>query len=1258
MRPVKDILTAVTAALLALGLAAVAIAQAPGTDVRPDTEFTPTPRDEGLDGRWKQRGGAVWRADASSQTPPAMAEGSTAPMTVDFYGVSFLDESNGLAVGAACAADTAYDDLDTCERRPAIYTYTELPGEPAQWLPAELDGAEAPGYVADVAWIGPGRALAVGGTGRYPYREPATPIADDEDPAGNGRVWLLEDGAWTELARPEGLGALTAIAMSERPGDCGATTECGAVGGLRQLWTWRDGELHREEVTDAFRFRFRVRDIVFAPGAEPPALGLPKAYAVTSGCCSGDPTADLPSLLVLGEGQWYGRSPWAGGGNAPLTSAGARTLVDSLYSVMLSQRDEGGGVAAGTWTLSYVSAPGRTRGAAPADAPAIAPDEPASRIIGRIPSTAPEETGPQSNQTVTVVFDAANGPVIVDDTGTVTSEATNPLLADVRLVSGGGDLGRTVPQGVRRESPLPGEGPDGVMDWAVGEQVSTGRALAMTTLESGETVPNPFDCPGDDKRLLGTTPDCRPAADPAGKARSRRFLALPSYRLNSFAAVGVAGEAWAVGDKGAIMQLGGDGGGSLQLEEPNPPKLPRTSATTPPDTSAWDPFRPVSLTTEPGVVPPLATRPREPLIEPALEPAGTADPSRRHGTEDGVSAFAMSPDGREGWAVGPRYGTSTEAATLHHYDGERWYPCDPVGIGDQVAADEACAGLSELLSESGANAAEIETIVRVPYENDDEPGNDDRFEAVAVGRAGATSFVLRYDGARWGTMPLAPDNGANTYTDVEFTSPTDGWLAAESVGEPSLYRWDGTAWTDCRTDAAACGFAPGQLPLDSTTARPLHLARAGDRLYLGGNRKTASSGGNNDVPTFPFILYRDGEDGWTAEDGGYDPFAGGEAADQGWLQALSVAPEGDGYRGWAIGRFGGDPDRLPLRPASDAQQRLTGAASAAALHLDGEDWTPWTEDDALADHFRGNETASTVVLTLPDSDGEAFAIRRGGRALGPAPPVRFSPDARRWEVVATPFDASTGSVASGHAVPQALGAAPDGSVWLVALGGGDTSVGRRGRSAEISAFYRFDDERTKPVFEDVAHPIREDITDVAATKDGGVWVSTAGNAVYRYDRVTGWDRMTVPGWASSGAARAARANAIAVGPDGRGLVVGQAGRIAEVGPLGLQLDAAAGTACAAGAPPPCGTARDLHAVAIAPDDGSAIAAGDGRVVLWRKPGEGFRALPPPPGLPFGARFTSASMPSSSEVYLTADTGHVVAVAQAGDRDVPEPVPGV
>jgi hypothetical protein len=1233
----SDHITLALAAVILACLAGFAVAQEPPPVATPDTEFTPGFRDGAADSRWRQRAGGIWRPDASAQTPPALVEDSDTPLSMDFYGVDFLDERNGLAVGAACPEDTPYDQLESlCERRPAVYRYSAPPGEPAQWTRMELPGSEEPGYVADVEWLGPDRALAVGGTGEYPYREDPAPVTAATDPAGTGRVWLMEAGAWRELTPEPGMSALTALGVGPRPDDCGPqASECGIAGGLAQLWTWDGSGLTRvQEIEDATSFRFRVRDVDFAPGAERQGA---LAYAVTSGCCGTVAAETQPTLLVLNDestpearaSRWYARTPWYGG--ARDSDGKARSAIDSVYSMIVSQVDTG----QARRSLGYLTAPGGEPG------PGV--KEPASRVIGPVfadsPSTSRSAAALSPANPLIVLGTASSAGAEADDTGTLTGELTNPVLADIRLVSGDGDVGRTPSQGVKREVPLPAGRTDGLMDWAVGEHLPTAQAVAMTTLEMGETVPNPMDCPGGSGQISSSVAnlECRPSDAPADKMQSRRLFLLPSYRLNAYTAVGTAGDGWAVGDKGAILQLGGDDAATGGGDEPAPPKLGRAEVEDAPDTSAWDPFRPLSLTAEPGVVPPLVTRPLDPLPEPRIVPEGTPNPTVQFGLDESIGAIAMSRDGREGWGVGPGE-SAADRPVLHRFDGERWIACDPKGVGTQLPADRACAGVASLI-DRGLN---LHDIARVPVEDDDDSENDDAFEAIAVGHLSGPAF-LKYSGGEWTALEVPSAGTGAQLLEIEIVAPGEAWIAGRTTTAPVLYRFDGAAVTDCFAQPAACGLDPNVLPQFGTEPR-MYLASAGDRLYLAGNRRTeGATSGSETAPLVPVILQRDaGEEAWSSAGGGCDPCPGDAETDTGRITGISVARDGDGYVGWAIGRFGPSADQVSEQVPRDVWQRGTTTVSAPALRLEDGTWRRWSSDDALADYYGGGNRDVVEVATLPERGGEALLMQQNvvGGGSGPAPLLHFDPAEERWNVVPTPFDAASRRVDEGHARLEGLAPAPGGEAVISARGGGDVSNGRRGRDGAPTAFFRFARRRHRPVFDDVAHPIREGIADVAAASDGRLWVATYGDRVYRYDRVTGWDSLRVPGWqASSNATRAARANAIAVGADGRGLVVGDGGRIASTSPLRVVLDAASGKSCR-DAPPPCGTGQDLHAAAVAPD-GSAIVAGENRTILWRPAGGAFQRADVPRGVPFNATFTGVSMPTGERAYLAADTGHVV-----------------
>ena len=80
-------------------------------------------------------------------------------------------------------------DCDGSKRVPAIYAYTNTREHGVVWERVEgLDGEGESGYIGAIAWMDTKRALAVGGTGRYPYRE--------EPNAGAGTDWQADYNTW------------------------------------------------------------------------------------------------------------------------------------------------------------------------------------------------------------------------------------------------------------------------------------------------------------------------------------------------------------------------------------------------------------------------------------------------------------------------------------------------------------------------------------------------------------------------------------------------------------------------------------------------------------------------------------------------------------------------------------------------------------------------------------------------------------------------------------------------------------------------------------------------------------------------------------------------------------------------------------------------------------------------------------------------------------------------------------------------------
>ena len=190
---------------------------------------------------------------------------------------------------------------------------------------------------------------------------------------------------------------------------------------------------------------------------------------------------------------------------------------------------------------------------------------------------------------------------------------------------------------------------------------------------------------------------------------------------------------------------------------------------------------------------------------------------------------------------------------------------------------------------------------------------------------------------------------------------------------------------------------------------------------------------------------------------------------------------------------------------------------------------------------------------------------------------------------------------------RALASDGRGGAWLAVRDEADYGGSIQSEGLDVAPprrvhFYHYTNLVPRSVFSDVGHPVREQIMGTAAGGDGSLWVATRSHTVYRYDRIGGWERLGVPGWdPGSLTTLSSEANAVAVGPDGTGVLVGKGGRIADLAPGSAVLDAAAGKVCAAAVPAPCGTGNDLRAAAVAPD-GSAIVAGDARSILWRPAG--------------------------------------------------------
>jgi len=1221
-----------------------------------DTDYTPQSQDGKLGG-WSQVAGVPF-GETSPINPITDA-------SVDFYGVRFLNPTNGFAVGAGCAkAATSFSDLPSCRRVPVIYRYTAPPGQPGQWREDYRGGT--PGYVATVQWLGPGRALAVGGDGCYPRREESCPSGagpSASDPAGRARAWLYEGGRWRELTDlPATMAGLTALGLSSRAADCGsALRDCGFAGGLAQLWMYQDGRFlptpytstsAGDRVVQASDWLFRVRDLRFVPGANPAV----KAVAITAGCCSSDPTRNTARVLVFDGQRWFVKLLYDKHGG----TAGAQTLPDSYYSLVLSRVPE--------LVMSVVASPGGPAGVGDS-----------SRIVGDVElpdavassSTAPILNygfSPTANAFVEVLFGQGSGK-----STDLVHELANPAAADLRLNAGDGDLTGPPPNyaqggaGVAVAAHPPG--PDGVIDWAVGSFISTGQAAAYTTTRTADGFhgPNPLNC-GD-----GTPgAQCRP--DPTVDTKSHSLFMLPTYALNAYAAVGDTGGGWAVGDRGGIVRLGAQGRIDSSAGEPSSPNLGKREPASLPSQSPYDAYRPLPAAEPAGGVPALVSQPFRPDGLPGLVAFGSPEPNRPvDERREDVASVVSSRDGSEAWALGASSPSDAVPSqlSLFRFSGDHWRRCETGAGPSQLVSDPSCSGLAPV--QRADETANIVAAVRIPVENGSDPSRADEFQAIAIGSKyslgtnGKHPLVLRYGGGRWGVDDVgmgqidAPGVNLDRLSSVAFTAPDDGWVTGYAAGMV-VFHYDGRQWINCKASPSHCADPSGRLPFsDGKPNSEFHLLSVGRRTYLYGSRTASTSAGAVTDPTggtksFPVILWRDGGQPctkagdagcWHADGGGYDPKldSGQDPQQQGALHSLSVVRNLDAsYSGWGVGTFGSSGQAILIH--------LTQADGGAS-----PTWKPWQGGDATDDYLtateaNGHDSYQQVTLPGAHGDGAAFLVARdvSGAALPVAPLLAFDPVRARWRVQPTPFSLSYNSHANQgqRAVVQAM--APDGrgGYWLTArqessYGPSDAGVGY----AQGAYFYDFTSRIHRPVFTDVPHPVREPVTASARSPEGGLWVATASGALYRYDRLTGWDRVVIHGWDPGDIVTSpSPAYAIAVGASGRGLAVGRSGRIADLSPAGAVLDAAAGLRCSPQAVPgPCGTTRNLRTAAIAPDE-SAIVAGDGRAVLWRPAGGQFRPVAAPETAP-SASFTGASMPSADRAWLTTDSGQIFAGRRSG-----------
>ena len=1249
-------------AALALLAGASAYAQVDGGELTPDVQQP---------SQWAVIGGADFEANDGT-----LNKFSKTPFTVDFFSTSFSpDGSVGLFGGWECPESTAFGDLGTCARRPTVYRlYTDENGD-TQLDEVALPGADRSGFVGAISWIDSNRALVVGGTGKYPRRErpavaggDAAYAADDrEHGAGEARAWLYESGSWTEITDtlPAEMGALTAVGCAP-PGSPAARRGTCVAGGMQQLWWWRPATADKPEgfqdlVTSAQRaadppgtnatpiadFHFRVREVRFHPEGGSDVVG-----AVTSGCCTPTTGGSIAGgrFLFFSNGQW---SSQPATGDAP-----SDELADSFYDLAVVGQSTGTAIA---------SPGGEADGSG---------DEPGSRIVGA---------------------------------GTSGVKLTNPDIADaklssLRLLAADGDFVSTTPPGSWR-SRSHDEQKDTIPDWAVGRLKASEQGIAYSTIPSVAPLPNPLTCDLQDPRNLNQNDlaQCEPRPgnvtgnDPTS---SRRLVGFPTYALNSFEFVPASDGtvAWAVGDRGAIVRLGG--AGRLTEGEPAVPTLGDNSPTPLSDMTPWDPFRPALDPAEPGKVPAVVQRPLDDLERPAITAWGTADPTRWDRLKrEAITAIAASRDGSEAWAVGsgdpynkPSDAASGDAFAIQHFDGERWVRCDADGLGGRYEPDPACASLHALLVQRSRDdfgqeftaPPSLSTITRVPLERDDEASNNDEFAAVAVGggRTGVgdhPATILNYVGGRWQVDRSASEvvkiGSGQITARIAFVRPDDGWLVTtDDNGQNRLYHygggdWPNGKWTDCRLDQATrapeCGENATIFPLQ-TQGENLQLQVAGDTVLAAGMRKFSQTSASD---TFPYVLSKKAGEGWVRE---YDPACNPETNQcsdtdtsvRGRVFSLSGVDLGDGkVSGWLLGHFPYGQAPLGAEP-DDATKRVNGPTHVLMRRDPDkpplERWTfrqPAVRD--AADYYipliggTGTSPLGPKLVSFAQDGAERSFILPGRRQPHSEPynpPLEYDAKNDRWRVMETPF-VSSARRGQRQETTQAtvVAGAPDsqGGLWLAAeqpVSQSVTPIGQPDAGVHHATFfYRYSGQRHRDVFDDAPHPITEPLTDLAGSPDGTVWVSTESDRLYRYDRLGGWERTRIRGWDPGRVVtRPSRVLAVAVNDAGTGLAVGEAGRIADLSRDDVRLDRASGKRCG---DPPCGAARDLHAAAVAPD-GSALAGGDRTTLLWRPAGGDFRTVNRPGGSA-RARITGLSMPDAGHAWLTTDTGEVWAGTLVG-----------
>jgi hypothetical protein len=1283
----------------------------------------------------EHQGRTYWTQVAGAAYPQQAApEDSATPFDVDLFSVRLRNSREGLAGGAVCKQPGPAEQVEDCVRVPVIYATDE----DNPWH--EAYRSTEPGYVGAIAWIGRGRALAVGGTGSYPDREPNAPgdewtheeriRNDGEQGAGDARAWYFHDGAWEEISDrlPEemrGLSALDIWIGREPDGE-----EWGLAGAYGQIWEWEGGRFTGQRID---------RD---SPGigAEDPEWAVVDGPLFWTRECTG--FGDLQTCT------WQPGRPPGGETSDPNSDPNESSSPDFFHYRVREIRIApdrtqkrviaftsgccGPDEAGGSRRIEYRPQPRRDEaGVSPDDAPApeqrprwlISSDDTygdsvysfaleQSRFLNF--NQEPDEFGEPQPSHGAPIWEPGETVIASAEAGREASSETSILAPEPRFVASDGDVEKGT---FNNNMPVTG---NGIPDWKVGEAPPSdpelrGLGVLATTVtenrpEYGGIRPHCNLTP--DNEFVITVGDevqaywgdgfsgifwdpqsafvrvCRveqiqggagsPQLDPDGPLRTREsgVQAGPSYTVNAIDMLDDENVGYAVGDRGAILRFGSP------PQESDPPSLGSRRPAELAELSPYDEHRPAPAG-EVGEVPAAATQPREQLDEPRMVRSGSPD-GNEIGTDlpaEDVGTIVMSRDGSEGWAIGPTPESSDEGRggvmTLHRYEGGQWTRCDPVGMPELgVEADPACADLAEIYGRQfGGGAIKLDVAARVPLEYDSDPTNDDEFEVIAVGspleQLDALTLIptiVRYRDGRWRLEPFevrsslreGPFSFGLTATSLACTGPEECWLTGEhSPGGLVLRRFDGERWIDCSrantfggagrpvSNPEACGDLGNRLTRisnDSTAGR-FSLAGAGERVYLAGVRLLTAQGADRGTGA-PLILYKDHgpDEQWRAEDGGHDPGFHDPGAPAGVVDSLAVVRRPDGrYEGWAVGAF----EAAATLPFGQ-QARVLARWPLLRLDPESGEWRPHRVRDAAYDYLGARITAGwdgTYVqrqATLPGEGAEPGRAYIGTRETVPSSLsehlLAFNPGRERWELAEKP-----GTAFQGHQRARPIAVAPDnrGGIWA-AFGTGHRSSVRSGQSETY--YYNYTRSPPRELFSEAANPLtpRERPTGFAGAPDGSLWISTNAATLYRYDRLSGWERASIPGWDPGRVVtRPSAINAVAVGPDGAGLAVGEAGRIAEIGSERVRLAAGAGSVCAPeAAEAPCGTSFDLQSADVAPD-GSALVGGEKLALLWRPAGGELRRIPSPDANPT-ATITGIAMPSATRAWLALSSGQLFA----------------